>query len=87
MDRPTNISSGARTSIRELAETISELVGYEGRIVWDTEKPDGQLVKIFDTTRLRSLGLSCATPLAEGLGRTIDWFSRNYAARGDGLRL
>ena len=82
-----NISSGVRTPIRKLAETIAELLGYHGRITWDTSKPDGQMVKIFDTRRMATLGLSCDTTLREGLTRTIAWFARHYAERGDGLRL
>jgi GDP-L-fucose synthase len=84
---PVNISSGTSTSIKELAEMIKELIGYEGQIIWDTSKPDGQMVKIFDVSRMKSLGLSCPTPLREGLKRTIDWFVRNYDNRGDGIRL
>ena len=75
---PVNISSGTTTSIRELAETVKELVGYTGQIVWDTTKPDGQMVKIFDTKRMKDLGLSCPTTLREGLKKTIDWFVKNY---------
>lgn len=75
---PVNISSGTTTSIRELAETVKELVGYTGEIVWDTTKPDGQMVKIFDTKRMKDLGLSCPTTLREGLKKTIDWFVKNY---------
>lgn len=75
---PVNISSGTTTSIRELAETVKELVGYTGQIVWDTTKPDGQMVKIFDTKRMKDLGLSCPTTLREGLKKTIDWFAKNY---------
>jgi GDP-L-fucose synthase len=84
---PVNISSGTTTSIRTLAETIKELVGYRGEIVWDTTKPDGQMVKIFGVARLHSLGLSCPTTLREGLARTIAWLERNYNTRGDGIRL
>jgi GDP-L-fucose synthase len=85
--KPVNISSGTTTSIRELAETIKGVVGFAGEIVWDSSKPDGQPVKIFDVTRLRSLGLSCPTPLAEGLKRAVAWLERNYDSRGDGIRL
>lgn len=84
---PVNLSSGKRVSIQELAQNIVELVGFDGQIVWDTSKPDGQMVKIFDVTRMRGLGLSCPTPLREGLRRTIEWFARNYDSRGDGIRL
>ena len=82
-----NISSGTATSIKQLAEEVAALVGFEGEIMWDTSKPDGQMVKVFDTTRLKSLGLACETPLRMGLKATIDWFARNYDAVSDGLRL
>lgn len=75
---PVNISSGAATSIRELAETVKELIGYEGRIEWDTSKPDGQMIKIFDTKKMKELGISCNTTLRDGLKKTIDWFVKNY---------
>lgn len=71
---PVNISAGRRISIRELAETVKKVTGFEGEIVWDTSKPDGQMDKIFDVTKLKSLGLSCDTPLEEGLRRTTAWF-------------
>ncbi len=84
---PVNLSSGATTPIKELAETIADLVRFEGVIEWDASKPDGQMVKIFDTARMRALGLACDTPLREGLAKTIDWFGRNYKGATDGLRL
>ena len=84
---PVNISSGTTTAIKTLAEKIADLVDYKGKIVWDADKPDGQMVKIFDTTKLVSLGLSCNTPLEEGLENTIDWLSANYEQASDGLRL
>ena len=84
---PVNISSGTETHIRELAETIREKMDWDGEIEWDTSKPNGQMVKIFDVSRLRSLGLACNTNLADGLDATIHWFSVNYQARTDGIRL
>lgn len=84
---PVNISSGTTTRIRDLAETIARLVDFKGEIRWDTDKPDGQMVKIFATDRLHHLGLSCDTPLEEGIEHTIAWFSKNYASASDGLRL
>ena len=84
---PVNISAGRTTAIKELAETIADLVNFKGDIVWDSAKPDGQMVKIFGTERLNALGLSCDTPLRDGLTSTIRWFSRNYSSSGDGLRL
>lgn len=84
---PVNISSGTTTSIKTLAEEIKIATGYEGKIAWDTSKPNGQMVKIFDVKRLKSLGLSCDTPLREGLSKTLAWFKKNYESKGDGLRL
>jgi GDP-L-fucose synthase len=84
---PVNTATAASTSIRDLAEMIAEVTGYNGEVRWDASKPDGQMVKIFANTRLKSLGLSCDTPLREGLRRTADWFIRNYDTRADGLRL
>lgn len=79
---PVNLSTSRATTIRELAETTKELTGYEGDVGWDTSKPDGQMEKIFATDRMRELGLDCATPLREGLRRTIDWFTAGYAEGG-----
>ena len=84
---PVNISSGTETSIRELAETIKKKMGWDGEIQWDTAKPNGQMVKIFDVTRLKQLGLQCNTPLAEGLDRTIQWLKKHHAKGTDGIRL
>ncbi|MBL8178558.1 MAG: NAD-dependent epimerase/dehydratase family protein [Bryobacterales bacterium] len=84
---PVNISSGSTTSIRELTETIRELTGFAGEIAWDASKPDGQLEKIFDVTRMKALGLSCPTSLRDGLKKTIGWLATNYSSAGDGLRL
>jgi len=71
---PINISTQTETAIRDLAEMIRKLIGYRGEIHWDTTRPDGQMVKIFSAAKLHSLGLRCATPLEQGLQRTIDWF-------------
>ena len=84
---PVNLSSGTCVSIRELATTIAEHVGFAGEIVWDDKKPDGQMVKIFSVERMHALGLRCPTTLGDGLARTIDWFAANYPGRRDGLRL
>jgi GDP-L-fucose synthase len=84
---PVNVSSGTETSIRELAETMREEVGFEGELAWDASKPDGQEAKIFDVRRLRALGLACATTLRAGLRRTYTWLERHYDDRSDGLRL
>ncbi len=84
---PVNVSSGTTTRIKDLAETIKALVDYQGEIVWDSSKPDGQMVKIFDPSRMQGLGLSCSTPLREGLKRTIAWFGQNCESQSDRIRL
>ena len=84
---PVNVSSGSETCIRELAETIKHKMDWDGKIIWDTSKPNGQLVKIFDVKQLNDLGLECATSLAEGLERTIRWLESNYNSPLNGIRL
>jgi len=72
---PVNIGAGFEISIRELAERIAELVGFRGRITWDTSKPDGQPRRCLDTSRAeREFGFRARTPLADGLKRTIRWY-------------
>jgi GDP-L-fucose synthase len=82
---PVNISSGNRISIRELAETVREVTGFQGRIEWDASKPDGQMDKIFAVDRLHALGLACPTALRDGLRRTTEWFLK--ARRNGTVRL
>jgi GDP-L-fucose synthase len=84
---PVNISSGTTTSIKELADAVVELLGYQGEIIWDTTKPDGQMVKIFGVSKMKSLGLNCPTSLREGLKKTIAWLEKNYDKRTDSIRL
>jgi GDP-L-fucose synthase len=73
-----NISSGTRVSIRELVETTAKICGFAGDIVWDSSKPDGQMDKGFDVSRMRSLlGFECKTSLREGLLKTIEWYRAN----------
>ena len=69
-----NLGAGFEISIRELAELIVELTGFEGRIVWDKTKPDGQPRRMLDTSRaLQEVGFKAKTDLREGLKITIDW--------------
>lgn len=74
-----NISSGQPVTIRELVETVREQVGYGGRVSWDATKPDGQMEKAFDVSRMREwLGYECRTGLRDGLRKTMDWLSANH---------
>ena len=72
---PVNFGTGKETSIRELAEIISELAGFEGKTVWDESRPDGQPKRYLDVSRAGELvGFEAETPLADGLKRTIESF-------------
>lgn len=74
-----NISSGNSVSIRELTETIANVVNFKGKITWDASKPDGQLKKGFDVTKMKSiLDFQPKTSLKLGIEKTYDWFVSNY---------
>ena len=76
---PMNIGPGIGTSIRELAEAIKKHSGYTGRILWDTSKPNGAMLKTFDVTKMRrELDWTPPTSLDEGLSETISWAQANY---------
>lgn len=72
-----NIGVGKDISIKELAETIKGIVGYEGEIVYDTSKPDGTPQKLLDVTRLHRLGWKDKIPLKTGISETYEWYVEN----------
>jgi len=77
---PVNVGTGVETSIRETAELVAELVGFDGEIVWDPSMPNGQPRRSLDASRARELfGFEARTPLREGLERTIAWYRRQVA--------
>ncbi|MGI8957175.1 MAG: GDP-L-fucose synthase family protein [Chthoniobacterales bacterium] len=69
-----NIGTGTDLSIRELAELICDVVGFEGNLTWDASKPDGTPRKLLDTTKINSLGWKQTIPLRDGIARTYQWF-------------
>ena len=72
---PVNLGTGVETSIRELAELIAELTGFEGELTWDTSMPNGQPRRQLDASRAEQLfGFRARTPLRDGLARTIAWY-------------
>lgn len=73
-EEPVNIGIGDDISIRELAETIKEVVGYEGDLVFDSTKPDGTPRKLLDVSRLNGLGWTASTMLETGIRDTYQWF-------------
>lgn len=72
-----NVGTGIDCTIRELAETISRVVGFEGKITFDAEKPDGAPRKLLDVSRLQNLGWKYSIDLEEGLTKTYQWFLAN----------
>ena len=77
-ETPINVGYGEDVSIRELAETVSGVVGFGGALRFDTSKPDGTPRKLMDSTRLRTLGWSPTTDLATGIAQTYAWFRDHY---------
>ncbi len=72
---PVNLGSGTEISIRNLAELIQQLTGYQGKLVWNTSKPNGQPRRGLDTTRAEKyFGFKAAVTFEDGLRRTIDWY-------------
>jgi GDP-L-fucose synthase len=72
---PVNLGTGVETSIRELAELIAELTGFEGELAWDTSMPNGQPRRQLDASRAeQQFGFRARTPLRNGLARTIAWY-------------
>lgn len=78
---PVNLGSGIEISIRDLALTIARLVGFEGQIVWDANKPDGQPRRCLDTQKAERLfGFRASTSFEEGLRNTVEWYLQMLAA-------
>jgi GDP-L-fucose synthase len=72
---PVNLGSGEEISIKDLAERIVELTGFDGRLDWDTSRPNGQPRRALDVSRARErFGFVARVGLAEGLKRTVDWY-------------
>lgn len=72
-----NIGPGYETSIRELAETIKEIVGYEGQLTFDTSKPDGTPRRYLDVTKMKEFGWEAKTSLRDGLQKMYEWYLEN----------
>src|SRR4051812_7057933 len=78
---PVNIGTGRETRIRDLAEALREVVGFEGEIVWDTSRPDGQPKRYLDVSRARELiGFEAEMALEEGLRRTVESYREGLVA-------
>lgn len=73
-----NLGSDRETSIRDLVQAISRATEYQGRIEWDSTKPDGQPRRLLDTTRAKSFGVVAETSLEEGLKRAVEWYKSQF---------
>lgn len=72
-----NVGSGVEVSIKELAELVKEVVGFEGEIVWDNSKPDGTPRKLMDSSKLAGMGWVPKISLRDGLVDTYQWYLEN----------
>ncbi|QQS61163.1 MAG: GDP-L-fucose synthase [Candidatus Moraniibacteriota bacterium] len=73
-----NIGTGKDLSIKELAKTIKGVVNFSGKIIWDTEKPNGTPRKLLNVSRLHKIGWKHSIELEEGIQRTYEWFRKSY---------
>jgi GDP-L-fucose synthase len=77
---PVNLGSGEEISIRDLADMIARLAGFDGKLVWDTSQPNGQPRRSLDTSKAEArFGFKAQTRLEEGLRRTIEWYKSRVA--------
>lgn len=72
-----NIGTGEDVSIKELAETIMKIVGFEGSLIFDASKPDGAPRKLLDVSKINNLGWKHQTNLEEGIQKTLNWIQKN----------
>ena len=79
---PVNLGSGIEISIKDLAQKIARLTGFDGRMVWDTSKPNGQPRRCLDVRKAEErFGFRARVSFDEGLARTIDWYRGSRAKR------
>lgn len=77
---PVNLGSGSVHAIREIVDGLADITGLTDRVVWDTDKPDGQDHRAYDLSRLFATGFRPQVPLAEGLRRTYEWYAAEAAS-------
>jgi len=72
-----NVGTGKDITIKEMAETMKDIVGYKGKLTFDTAKPDGAPRKLIDTSRLSNMGWRYSIELEDGLKKTYEWYLKN----------
>jgi GDP-L-fucose synthase len=78
-EEPVNLGSGCEVSIKDLTEKITRLSGFDGSVVWDTSRPNGQPRRMLDTARAEAFGFRAKVNLEQGLEKTIAWYEKNPA--------
>ena len=73
-----NVGTGIDCTIKELAETIAKVTGFDGRLIFDSSKPDGTPRKLMDVSRLKKLGWQHSISLEDGLTKTYSWYKKNF---------
>jgi GDP-L-fucose synthase len=81
-----NVGSGSDLTIRELADLIAGVVGYDGPVEWDTSKPDGTPKKLMDSSRIREKGWAPRISLEEGIRSTYEWYVEKRDAEMPGVK-
>jgi len=82
-DEPVNLGAGVEISIKNLAELIARFTGFEGMLVWDANKPDGQPRRLLDTARAEKyFGFRATTGFEVGLKQTIEWYRQSVGPAG-----
>jgi GDP-L-fucose synthase len=78
---PVNVASGREIAVKDLAQLIAKVSGFDGELVWDSSKPDGQPRRGLDTSRAKArFGFEAQVTLEDGLQRTVDWYLKNRDA-------
>lgn len=75
---PINVGTGQEVSIKELAETIAKVIGFEGKLIYDTTKPDGKPMRVCDVSRIKEMGWTPRVSLENGIYKTYEWFKDHY---------
>lgn len=77
---PINVGSGEEVTINDLAALIARVVGFEGKLLNDTSRPDGTPRKAVDRTKINELGWDAVVKLEDGIRNTYDWFLKNQTS-------
>ena len=72
-----NVGTGKDMAIREMAETMKQVVGYQGKVIFDTARPDGTLRKLVNISKLKKMGWTYNTSIEAGLKETYKWYTNN----------